>query len=406
MAKKYLLTTRTISITQILIVSFLIITVPALWLAASTINTIENQLDRHIHYFQTNEIDTIPEKSKNLVRIGNFLRSKKLPFTNTEILRNTNNDLKLAAWSENLKNAKVAIAYSWALIILIWFVTYLSVGVFLNKSFNKLSVDIQALNSDTKNQAISIGGPADTRNLSEDLENLRLKLYDNEQQQQAFLRHISHEIKTPLTAIKEGATLLNENILGEMTKDQESVTEILVKSSCELQTAIENLLSYNSMASSNAQKNREPTELSTLVNESLEKHELTIKHKQLTIKLELEEVIAFVDARQIVTVFENLISNAIKHSPQEGSIQLWLQKKKGGKAGFIIKDCGTGVSNSQKNSIFKAFFIGDNVESSTLKGTGLGLSIAKQYVNNHHGEIKLLSSRSGAVFQVTLPINS
>lgn len=406
MATKTLFIIRAISVTQILIASFLIITIPALWLATSTVNTIEDQLDIHIQHFQAHENVSLPKKSKNLVNIGKFLRSHNFPFTDIESLDSPHITPKLIALTESLKNTKVAVTYSWAFIILIWLTTYLTVGIFLNKSFNKLSNDIQAVNSNTKNEGISINGPADTRHLSEDLENLRLKLYDNEQQQKAFLRHISHEIKTPLTAIKEGATLLNEKVLGEMTTDQTDVTKILVKSSGELQTAIENLLSYNSMVSSSPEQNHEPTELSTLVRESLSKHELTIKHRKLIIKLELEDVIAFVDARQIVTVFENLISNAIKHSPKEGCIQIWLQKKKGAKVGFIIKDNGIGVCDSQKDSIFKAFFIGKNVETSTLKGTGLGLSIAKQYVNNHQGEIKLLNCRSGAVFQVTLPIHS
>jgi two-component system sensor histidine kinase GlrK len=288
----------------------------------------------------------------------------------------------------------------------IGFSTYLIVGILINRSFQKFSADIDTLKPHQKNQAISIEGPTDLRGLSENLESLRLQLDEDDQQQKAFLQHISHEIKTPLTSIKEGATLLNEEVIGSMTPDQKEVTQILVKSSKELQNAIENLLNYNSMVSSKGQPNRAPIELSSLTKEALGKHELIIKQKQLTLKLEIEEIVAFIDRQKIITVFDNLISNAIKHAPINGQVHIWLQKKKGDKARFIIKDNGPGIIKSQEKAIFDPFFVGKSAGFSTLKGTGLGLSIAKQYVNEHHGDIKLINCHSGAKFQVSFPINS
>lgn len=407
MTSKLLSSRKPMSVSQILMVSFFIVTLPALWLASSMVSAFEDELKLHVAYFKTGEFEPYIAENNSLIKVGAFLRKNNFPFTNgkfgVERVDNHSVAPSHSLWAEGVKDAEIALIYSWGLLLSIGTATYLLVAFRIHSSFQKLLADVKTLQSDQNDQAILIEGPADVSNISASLENLRRQLYDDQQQQQAYIRHISHEIKTPLTSIKEGATLLTEDLLGPMNSEQKEVSDILLKSSNELQNAVENLLNYNSISASNNELKRSTIELSALVQIALEKHELIVKQKNLRMTLNLEEVTASVDNLKIITVFENLISNAIKHTPQNGNIEIWLRKQQDINIEFRVKDTGPGIAEAEQKTIFDPFFVGQSAEYSTLKGTGLGLSIAKQYVLEHHGEITLIGSKHGAVFQVLLP---
>ena len=140
-----------------------------------------------------------------------------------------------------------------------------------------------------------------------------------------------------------------------------------------------------------------------MVEQALKKHELTIRNNNISIKLQLDELSLSIDSEQILSVFNNLISNAIKHSPKSGMIDIRLTDSKDGHINFAIQDQGKGVSAGHEELIFEPFFVGKQNSKMTLRGTGLGLSIAKQYVDAHNGDIRVIESQLGAIFQVTLP---
>jgi len=168
------------------------------------------------------------------------------------------------------------------------------------------------------------------------------------------------------------------------------------------QVAIENLLHYSSAVSQKNERKHSLVDLSFLVYQALEKHELPIKQKALVLEMSIASCRARADDVQILTVFDNLISNAVKHSPEGGALSLKLKPLKKDVAEFIVRDEGPGVNKDQEHAIFDAFFVGDQSVKTTLKGTGLGLSIAKQYIDAHQGVIQLLNTRKGAAFRVVL----
>ena len=182
---------------------------------------------------------------------------------------------------------------------------------------------------------------------------------------------------------------------------QSEVTQILNKSTRELQRSIENLLNYNSSLSVNEVKQRESLNLDKILSSVLERHALAIRNKRLSIVRDTSSAYAFVDREQIATVFDNLLSNAIKYSNADSEIHIWLQQDDK-QCVFTIRDHGSGISSKNKKNIFDAFYVGQQSKHRTLKGTGLGLSIAKQYVDLHQGKIEALTTRQGAAFQVTL----
>ena len=338
------------------------------------------------------------------MRLGRFLRENSFPFTHSDPYHGRRQQSKPhQLWSQNLHDAQAAIIYTWGILLLIALASFGFLAMSIHRAFQRLSIIVNQLGDDRADVQIDVSGPADVRNLSEDLENLRVKLHNEERLQQQFLRHISHEIKTPLTSIREGSKLLDEQAMDQMNQEQRAIVEILVSSSEDLQSAIENLLDYNSVVAASNDKQRQLVSLKTLVEQALVKHELTIRSNNIDIKLQLDESPATVDSEQILSVFNNLISNAIKHSPESGIIDIQLKDDKEGHIYFVIKDQGKGVPSGQEELIFEPFFVGKQSSKMTLRGTGLGLSIAKQYVDAHNGDIRVLKSSEGSVFQVTLP---
>lgn len=339
------------------------------------------------------------ESSYYLGKVGSKLRKLDLPFTHP--------DYEVGAEPHahelsDILNIRAGIIYAWLSVLLFSIVVLGLITPSIQRSFARLNSTIEKLVKDQLDEGINISGPKNMLQMSAGLENLRLRLIANEKDQTLFLRHISHEIKTPLTSIKEGSKLLEQEILGPVNQEQKEVAHILVKNCSALQAAIENLLNYNSAISIRKIKRRNKVDLAILVRRAIEKHAIQIRQKKIQLEKELHVSRAFVDEEQILTVFENLVSNAVKYSPTGGKITLRLRRTKNNKSEFCIQDNGPGVSDRQRDAIFNAFFVGDQAMHRTLKGTGLGLSIAKQYVEAHKGSIKLLSSRNGATFQVIL----
>lgn len=264
---------------------------------------------------------------------------------------------------------------------------------------------IRKLGEGKYSDPISIDGPGDLRSLGERLDWLRSQLEELEIQKQRFLRHISHELKTPLTSIREGSELLLDEVGGNLTPQQQEIAEIIRESSQRLQKMIENLLSFTSVQFQKPALKRELLSVNKLMEKVLEDHALTIHNKNIRIIKDFHQERLRADKEKLQTILDNLISNAIKYTPHSGSILLRLQHED---RHVIIEvhDGGPGVMARDRARLFDPFYRGSGVHDSLVQGSGLGLSIAKEFVDAHGGEITLLPSKSGAHFRVTLPMDA
>ncbi len=392
---------KSLSVSQILLIAYCCVAIPFAFISHCIVAALDSHINVMLSHSEPLTHNQQPQaKQHNLERIGSKLRELEVPFTNPEI--NLPIPKNRSYEFENILNSRAGIIYVCASLLLFSLIVLGVITPVLQRSFGQLNSAVERLARDQLEEKIHILGPRNIREMSAGLENLRRRLIENDTHQTLFLRHISHEIKTPLTSIKEGSKLLEDEMLGPINQEQKEVAHILVKSSSALQTAIENLLNYNSAISVRKIKRRRKVDLADLVKRAIEKHLIQIRQKELELEKELHTSRAFVDEEQILTVFENLISNAVKYSPVGGKIGIRLRNNTDRKSEFSIQDEGLGVSENQREAIFDAFFVGDQAVRSTLKGTGLGLSIAKQYVEAHNGTIKLLNSRKGAAFQVIL----
>lgn len=390
------------SIRQLLALAYLVTAIPAIAFVLFAVRAIDYRIvEAQISFVDGDRFaDAITPRSTLFIGIGKMLRERNAPLSiSPKVNVNSEQNLGVAI---NLSDVRTAVIYIWGLILMLGALVIWWLGTKLNGPLDELTNSIEALARDDLETEIVIHGAKDFKVMGKELDALRLRLQRSDQQKNQFLRHISHEIKTPLTSIREGSTLLKDDLLGSTNSEQREVVDILVKSSLELQSAIENLLDYSSAVSDNTTTLRQYTELQDLIRTAIEKHVLQLKQKRLELTLNLEPINFWVDPAQMLAVFENLVSNAVKHSPIGGNIELTLTLLTTGHVEFCIKDDGPGINPTQTEKIFDAFFVGDQKIPTTLKGTGLGLSIAKQYVEAHDGIIESVDTRKGSIFRVTL----
>jgi two-component system, NtrC family, sensor histidine kinase GlrK len=251
---------------------------------------------------------------------------------------------------------------------------------------------------------IRVTGPQDLEYLGKRLDWLRLRLIDVEEDKTKFLRHVSHELKTPLTAIREGSELLSEHVVGALNGEQEEIVKILRQNGIHLQKLIEDLLNFSVAHLRSSSLENRPVNLSELMESVLADHKPAMKAKGLMWEAELPSVTVSGDVEKLRVVIDNLLSNAVKFSPRRGVINVSL-KRDAQFAVLDVADSGPGIEAAAQGRVFDAFYQGAAVQEGHLKGTGLGLSIAKEYVVAHKGRIEVVDGpEHGAHFRVTLPI--
>ncbi|MES2623898.1 MAG: HAMP domain-containing sensor histidine kinase [Pseudomonadota bacterium] len=248
---------------------------------------------------------------------------------------------------------------------------------------------------------VKIRGPQDLVNLGERLEWLRGRLTKLEQQRTSFLRHVSHELKTPLAAIQESSALLSEGLVGDLTPDQNEIIRIQSSNCHRLSTIIENLLRHNSDSFSVLNAMPQALRFDKIIDGVVTTHEPDLRSRQLRIEYELEKITVMGEAEQLRVIVDNLLSNAIRFSPNGGMIKLWLRQE-GQDVVFEILDQGPGIKPEEAEKIFEAFYKGEVDEKDFYKGSGLGLAIAEEYAKANGGALVALTSGKGGHFRLTL----
>jgi two-component system, NtrC family, sensor histidine kinase GlrK len=253
---------------------------------------------------------------------------------------------------------------------------------------------------------ISVRGPEDLRYLGRRLDWLRRRLGEFETQKNRFLRHVSHELKTPLTALREGAELLNDQVAGPLVPAQKQVVSIMRDNSIKLQRLIEELLDYQRALHAAASLEVKPVILDALVAEAARAHELAAQSKGLRLNIDSQAAMVEADPEKLRSIIDNLVGNAVKFTPPGGSITV-MARAEAGEAVIEVIDSGPGVPPEERDSIFNLFFRGRGKgEGTRIKGSGLGLAIARELVEAHGGQIAVVPEGIGGHFRVTLPRRS
>ncbi|QEK13489.1 cell wall metabolism sensor histidine kinase WalK [Crassaminicella thermophila] len=219
-----------------------------------------------------------------------------------------------------------------------------------------------------------------------------------------FVANVSHELKTPLTSIKS----YTETLLDGALDDKEITKHFLgvVKSEADrMDRLVRDLLQLSRLDYKREHWNKKETNIVKLTEDSVLKMRINAKNKNQTLSFKGEErVICFIDPDKIEQVIINILSNAIKYTPENGEIKVLVEKDEF--RGIIrIIDNGMGIPEKDIPRLFERFYRVDKARSRELGGTGLGLSIAQQIVKAHEGEINIKSKEGeGTEVIIKLPL--
>ena len=291
-------------------------------------------------------------------------------------------------------------------------ITLLIAGVFIiliTQPLKRLTDKIQLLEQGNFEQEIHLHGPAEIREIADALENMRQRLHTLELQKSSFIRHISHELKTPLAAIREGTELIYDNSVGPLNDEQQEICEIIRLSVNRLQRLIEDLLDFNIVLDSTSLHGLERINLTELIRDAGNVRKLDLKSKNLTLQCDNNPCFIYSNSKQLSVILDNVLSNAIKYSPIAGNINITYRRSKECLTINII-DQGPGIATELCDKVFDAFYQGKAPENSQIKGSGLGLTIVKELLLRLNGTINItqadkLSTANiqGACVTITLP---
>ncbi len=267
-------------------------------------------------------------------------------------------------------------------------------AVLIARPIRQLDLAIRQMGTADFTHAIVVNGPQDMRYLGQRLEWLRSRLHDLEEQQTRFLRHVSHELKTPLTAVREGAELLRDEVGGKLTREQQDIVRIVRENTLSLQKLIEDLLKWHQTREAEP-ATVGPVELPDVVRRVLREQKLAALARMIAFETRLESAVVTGDPERLRTIVDNLVSNAIKYSPRSGTIDVELRARDGF-AVLEVVDEGPGVPVAERERVFDSFFQGAPPVEGRVKGSGLGLAIAREYAVAHGGRIEVLDRADGA----------
>ena len=214
---------------------------------------------------------------------------------------------------------------------------------------------------------------------------------------------VSHDLRQPLMVMNGYVDLM----LLHKTLDErgERYVKMLVRSIQNMRRLIEDLLDLAKIESG-MQLQIEPINIHTVIEECVENARPVAESKSMTVTSEIADGLPAIagDSRRLVQIFSNLINNAIKYTPPEGSVKVWAeQRDETLRVG--VQDNGVGISPQDQARIFDRFFRVRNAENESIEGTGLGLAIVKRLIDGHKGQIGLESRLGqGSTFFVTLPL--
>jgi len=275
----------------------------------------------------------------------------------------------------------------------------------ITKPLKKLIKQIQKLEQGNFEHSIRFRSSPEINEIIDALEVMRTRLHALELQKSSFIRHISHELKTPLAAIREGTELLYDNTAGILNNDQQEIIDITRISVSRLQQLIEDLLNFNIVLDSTSLQDSERLDVRILIEDALQERKFDLKRKNLAVDIKCEDAYLYSNAKQLAVILDNLLSNAIKYSPDHGVIQLntSLQSEQ---LFITLSDQGVGVEKETLNHIFEAFYQGPAPTGTSIKSSGLGLTIVKELLMRINGKIHVSSrtkSPSGTSFKLVLP---
>jgi two-component system sensor histidine kinase GlrK len=248
---------------------------------------------------------------------------------------------------------------------------------------------------------------AEFRELAENFNQMTHRLEEVDELKRDFVSGISHDLKSPLASIKEALRVLLDGIPGPLNGRQRRLLRLGLASGDRLSTMIADLLTLSQLDSHAVGYRFEPCDLADLTTLAAERLEARLELAGVELRLLTPDLMVVeCDADRIAQVIENLLDNALKYSPEGGTIDLTVQAIRNGDrhgAEIRVADRGPGVPDEDKAAIFERF-VRRGEPGGSAAGVGLGLTICRAIVAAHEGRIGVEDNPGGgSSFIVTLP---
>jgi signal transduction histidine kinase len=226
-----------------------------------------------------------------------------------------------------------------------------------------------------------------------------------------FVSLASHQLRTPLSAVNWYAEMLLAGDAGELNEKQKKYLDEVYRSNQRMVELVNALLDVSSLELGTFVSDPKSTDICKLAQDVIDEQKPQIDVKKLSFSFLCEESISRiqVDPKHLRMVVQNILSNAVKYTPEGGKIVLSISSTDKKNVLLKISDTGYGIPKNQQDKIFTKLFRADNVRDKDTDGTGLGLYIVKSIVENSGGKVWFKSSgeegNKGTVFYVTLPLD-
>ena len=226
-----------------------------------------------------------------------------------------------------------------------------------------------------------------------------------DQMKSDFISLASHQLRTPLSAIKTYTHMLNDGYMGKLNPAQKSSLNTIINATNRMNEIISTLLNITKIESGSITVNYKMVNLEEIISEILPEIHIMADTKAINFKFNIDEkqpIIIKTDALIIKEIINNLVSNAIKYTPDNGRVSLSIKAS----PKYIIievSDNGWGIPEDAKDKVFSKFFRGSNIINKETNGTGLGLYLVKGLLDSINGKISYKSHKGkGTTFRVTL----
>jgi signal transduction histidine kinase len=219
-----------------------------------------------------------------------------------------------------------------------------------------------------------------------------------------FMSTVSHELRTPLTSISGYLELLRDAEPGELSDAQDRMLEVIARNTKRLRELIEDILTLSRIESGAFRSDLGPVDLAMVVERAVTAIGPAAEKAAVGLHCDVRGPLPMrADGVQLDRVLANLLGNAVKFTPADGTVTISAERR-GGHAVLVVADTGMGIPADEQQALFVRFFRATNAIRQAIPGTGLGLAIVRKIVDNHGGTIKVDSTENaGTTVTVRLP---